>query len=363
MDTKSQREVRLIDGAWSITQIMASLAKALVSDGPALGFGAVTSSHVDAKTAVVVTTTGSTGANKEILLSASALIASAKASNKYLDANFGETWSLLLPLTHVAAVNVLTRSLELGTIPVNLIGYAGEYPKVDYTAIVPTQLYNALNGDERLLRHLQSAKLVLVGGAALNSELANQAGAAGIRFIKSYGMSETSGGCVYNGDPLAGVKVEISETGFVKISGSVLANNLNLDSDGWFQTSDIGEIIDGKLLVLGRGDDVIISGGENISLYVIESLISQSFPKLEFAAFAVPSEKWGQELHIATVVAPPDFPSQIEKLLVDKFGNAAKPKRFHQTNALPLIGIGKVDRGALAQLAMQLEMKAESELE
>ncbi len=123
MDTKSQRIVSPIDGAWSTTQIMASLAKALVSDGPALGFGAVTSTEVEAKTAVLVTSTGSTGANKEISLSAGALLASAKASNKFLNANFGETWSLLLPLTHIAAVNVLVRSLELGTIPVNLIGH------------------------------------------------------------------------------------------------------------------------------------------------------------------------------------------------------------------------------------------------
>ena len=160
MDTKSQREVRLIDGAWSIPQIMTSLAKALVSDGPALAFGAVTSKAAESKVAVLVTSTGSTGANKEISLSAAALLASAKASNKYLAANFGETWSLLLPLTHIAAVNVLVRSLELGTIPVNLIGADGQYPKVDYTAIVPTQLFNALTGDTRLLSHLQSAKAV-----------------------------------------------------------------------------------------------------------------------------------------------------------------------------------------------------------
>ena len=238
MDTKSQRIVSPIDGAWSTTQIMASLAKALVSDGPALGFGAVTSTEVEAKTAVLVTSTGSTGANKEISLSAGALLAYAKASNKFLNANFGETWSLLLPLTHIAAVNVLVRSLELGTIPVNLIGHDGEYPKVDYTAIVPTKLFNALNGDDRLLKHLQSAKAVLVGGAALTSELHTQATNAGISVVTTYGMSETSGGCVYNGVPLEGVQVAISDAGFIKVSGPVLASNLELDAQNWFVTSD-----------------------------------------------------------------------------------------------------------------------------
>ena len=355
MDTKSQRIVSPIDGAWSTTQIMATLAKALVSDGPALGFGAVTSTEVEAKTAVVVTSTGSTGANKEISLSAGALLASAKAANKYLGANFGETWSLLLPLTHIAAVNVLVRSLEIGTIPVNLIGHFGEYPKVDYTAIVPTQLFNALNGDDRLLKHLQSAQAVLVGGAALTYELQEQATSAGIKVVTTYGMSETSGGCVYNGVPLEGVQVAISDAGFIKISGPVLANNLDLDSQNWFVTSDLGELVDGRLVVLGRGDDVIISGGENISLSEIESAISQSFANFEFAAFSVSSDKWGQELHLAAVNAPAEFPDQVAILLVEKFGNAAKPKRFHQLSALPLIGIGKVDRNALAQLAMKSE--------
>ncbi len=355
MDTKSQRLVSPIDGAWSTTQIMASLAKALVSDGPALGFGAVTSTEVEAKTAVLVTSTGSTGANKEISLSSGALLASAKAANKFLGASFGETWSLLLPLTHIAAVNVLVRSLELGTIPVHLIGYIGEYPKVDYTAIVPTQLYNALTADEHLLKHLQSAKAVLVGGAALTSELHVQATNAGIKVVTTYGMSETSGGCVYNGLPLEGVQVAISDSGFIKISGPVLASDLDLDSNNWFVTSDLGELVDGHLKVLGRGDDVIISGGENISLSEIENAISQSFASFEFVAFAVTSEKWGQELHIAAVNAPTEFSEQVETLLVKKFGNAAKPKRFHQLSALPLIGIGKVDRGALAQLAMNLE--------
>ena len=355
MDTKSQRKVSPIDGAWSTTQIMAHLAKALVSDGPALGFGAVTSTEVESKTAVLVTSTGSTGANKEIALTASAVLASAKAANKYLDAHFGETWSLLLPLTHIAAVNVLVRSLELGTIPVNLVGYSGEFPKVDYTAIVPTQLYNALNGDDRLLKHLQSAKAVLVGGAALTSELKAQATAAGINVVTTYGMSETSGGCVYNGEPLEGVQVAITDSGFIKVSGPVLASNLELDPQSYFVTSDRGELTDGHLIVLGRGDDVIISGGENISLSEIEGAISQSFANFEFAAFAVSSDKWGQELHIASVNSPAEFSAQVEGILVEKFGNAAKPKRFHQLTALPLIGIGKVDRRALAQLATKSE--------
>jgi O-succinylbenzoic acid--CoA ligase len=355
MDTKSQRDVRLLDGAWSITQIMTSLAKALSADGPALGFGSVKSQKVDGKVAVLVSTTGSSGPSREIELTAAALIASAKASNNYLAAKFGETWSLLLPLTHVAAVNVLVRSLELGTIPVDLTIFQGDYPKVDYTAIVPTQLYNSLNGDDRLLKHLQSAKAVLVGGAALNQNLADQAAAAGINVITTYGSSETCGGCVYNGTPLPGVKIAISDSGLIKISGPTLAANLILDADGFYLTSDLGEFDGATLVVKGRSDDVIITGGENISLSEIEEVISENFASSEFAAYAIASEKWGQELQIASVNAPLDFQERVSDLLVNKFGSAAKPKRFVQLTELPLIGIGKVDRNALAQIAMKSE--------
>jgi hypothetical protein len=95
---------------------------------------------------------------------------------------------------------------------------------------------------------------------------------------------------------------------------------------------------------------------DTISLSDIEGAISQSFANFEFAAFAVSSDKWGQELHIAAVNAPDAFSERVTTLLVEKFGNAAKPKRFHQLTALPLIGIGKVDRGALAQLASKMEI-------
>ena len=137
-------------------------------------------------------------------MSAHALVSSARASNTFIGAKPGDTWSLLLPLTHVAAVNVFVRAFELGTIPVDLRNHDGEYPRVNFTAIVPTQLFRALNGDENLLKHLQSAQKVLVGGAALATGIRNQAIAAGINVVTTYGMSETSGGCVYNGEILEG---------------------------------------------------------------------------------------------------------------------------------------------------------------
>jgi O-succinylbenzoic acid--CoA ligase len=245
----------------------------------------------------------------------------------------------------VAAVNVFIRAIELGTIPVDLRNHVGQYPRVDFTAIVPTQLFKALNGDEDLLKHLQSAQKVLVGGAPLSASMHNQAVAAGINIVTTYGMSETSGGCVYNGQILDGVAVDV-RGGIIFIQGEVLALNLELNN-GWFETSDLGEFIDEKLIVIGRSDDVIITGGENLSLNNVESILNEYFPAIQSAAFTINDSQWGQTLHLA-VVGDVDKNS-ITSILESKIGAFAKPKGIHFMNSLPLLGIGKVDRKKLAQ--------------
>jgi O-succinylbenzoic acid--CoA ligase len=345
MDNSSQRKILRVSPACETPLLARDITAALAGNGPTLGFGEVTSEFGPSQAAVVIGTSGTTGAPKEIFLSSHALVASARASNAFVGAKLGDTWSLLLPLTHVAAVNVFVRAFELGTIPVDLRNHSGEYPRVNFTAIVPTQLFRALNGDDQLLKHLQGAQKVLVGGAALSSAIRNQATAAGINVVTTYGMSETSGGCVYNGEILEGAEVEV-RGGSIFIRGSVLALNLEL-SDGWFETNDLGEFVDEKLVVIGRSDDVIISGGENLSLNSVENILNQSFPNTQFAAFSVEDPQWGQTLHIA-VVGEADSGS-ISSVLEEKVGAFAKPKGIHSLKSLPLLGIGKVDRKRLAQ--------------
>ena len=345
MDNSSQRKILRVSPACELPQLARDITAALAGNGPTLGFGEVSSESGPAKAAIIIGTSGTTGAPKEISLSAHALVSSARASNKFIGAKPGDTWSLLLPLTHVAAVNVFVRAFELGTIPVDLRNHVGEYPRVDFTAIVPTQLFRALNGDDNLLKHLQSAQKVLVGGAALSIGVRNQATAAGINVITTYGMSETCGGCVYNGETLDGVDVEI-RGGSIFIRGSVLALDLDL-VDGWFGSNDLGEFVDEKLVVIGRSDDVIISGGENLSLNNVESILNEHFPTLQIAAFSVDDPQWGQTLHIAVVGEVES--GSIASLLESKIGAFAKPKGVHTINSLPLLGIGKVDRKRLAQ--------------
>lgn len=356
MDKSSQRELLRASLAWSIPELAGEITAALVGSGPARSFGDVRSKLVPKSAAIVIGTSGSTGLIKEVAFTRGALLASARASNTFMGAVKGATWSLLLPVTHIAAVNVIIRSIELGTLPVDLRSFEGEYPRVDFTSIVPTQLFRALNSDARLLKHLQSAQSVLVGGASLSPTLRKQAEHTGIKIIETYGMTETCGGCIYDGQALNGVEFAITDKGVIKIRGTVLATDyLNSPDlfqlhDGWFMTNDLGEIIEGRLHVLGRADDVIISGGENLSLTAIEATLSVRFPDLECAAFAVNDQQWGQALHIAIVGDVNQ--TEISHYLEAALGDIAKPKGIHLLKSLPLLGIGKVDRLTLAKMVV-----------
>ena len=345
MDNSSQRKILRVSPACEIPQLAGEITSALVGDGPTLGFGDITSESAAHYAAVVIGTSGTSGSPKEVALTATALISSARASNKFIDAKPGETWSLLLPLTHIAAVNVIIRAIELGTLPIDLRNHEGEYPKANYTSIVPTQLFRALNGDVRLLSHLKSAKTVLVGGAALSQSLRNQAELAGIKVVTTYGMTETCGGCVYDGEVLDGVAIEI-RNGKIAIRGPILASSISLDA-GWYETSDLGEFKNDKLIVLGRADDVIISGGENLSLNAVEASLSAAFVDVEFAAFSIEDPQWGDSLQIAVVGTVSD--EELVARLESDLGSFAKPKGIHRLTSLPLLGIGKVDRKSLAK--------------
>jgi O-succinylbenzoic acid--CoA ligase len=360
MDQTSQREIRAIDPTWTLAEIVARLAKVLDGDGPAIALSTIASSHVPSEIALVVSTSGSTGSGKEVGLSAKAILTSAKSTNAYFGAKPGQVWSLLLPLNHIAGINVLVRNLELGATTLDLRSHQGKYPFADFTAIVPTQLFRALNGDTDLLEHLVSANSVLVGGAALDPKLREQATAAGIKVIESYGMTETCGGCVYDGNPLPGTKILIADSGLIWISTGSLATTYLNDPDGWsklltdgyFQTSDNGEFREGKLFVMGRSDDVIITGGENVSLVAVEKVIRDTFTGVECAAFAIADTQWGQALHLAIAGSVKPDQLAINESLSSKISEAAKVKRFIYLDKLPRTSLDKIDRKKLVELAL-----------
>jgi len=343
MDSKVSRALLPIDSSWLTPQILDALLAALKGEGPALSTSQTEFQEVTSDIALVVSTSGSTGAAKNVALTAASLIASAKASQKFIGAKVGERWSLLLPITHVAGINVLMRSIELGTTPV------GVEANADFTAIVPTQLHRALNGDEILSSHLKSCKRVLVGGGPLSSELRSGAEKVGIQIVETYGSTETCGGVVYDGAPIDGVEIKIVE-GRIAIKGPQLAlcylGQDQIASDGWFMTSDLGEIRDGKLKVLGRADDQIISGGEKISLSAVDSFLQDEFASLEIVSFSKNDVEWGEKLCIATTKEIPA--NLISVKLKERFGSHASPKEILKVNEIPYLSIGKPDRKRLA---------------
>ena len=332
-----------INPEWSVPQLQEHLARALSGEGPALSTNQVRETVVDPRVALVVRTSGSTGNPKSVALAAAALLANARATHAFLGAKSGERWSLLLPTSHIAGLNVVIRAIELGTLPVSLNEHA------DYSAVVPTQLFRAINGDSALLAHLQQCRRVLVGGGALDSSLRIRAEDTGVNVVESYGMTESCGGVIYDGSPLAGVNVKLVE-GHIALQGAqinpmYLDGEVNID-DGWFLTSDLGEIIGGRVVVKGRSDDQIISGGEKISLSAIETFLREQFSDQEIVAFAKPDIDWGERLCIAATKSIPH--DQVLKQLQEKFGRHVAPKEFFTVASIPYLGIGKPDRKKLA---------------
>jgi O-succinylbenzoic acid--CoA ligase len=169
-------------------------------------------------------------------------------------------------------------------------------------------------------------------------------------------MTEMSGGCVYNNKPLEGVKFEVDNNSLIKINGPMMAMGY-LSSDGtikpfekngWFESSDLGEINSGLLKVIGRADEVIISGGEKISLPFVESQIKKIFPDVPLILFSIPDQLWGEKLCIGSMKN-----LSLEEI-GSKLGPIYKPKSFFLFDEIPTTTIGKPDRMLAKNLALKL---------
>ncbi|TDV47003.1 o-succinylbenzoate--CoA ligase [Actinophytocola oryzae] len=312
-------------------------------------------------TAVVVATSGSTGAPKGVELSATALRASAAATHERLGGP-GQ-WLLTLPANHIAGVQVVVRSLLAGFGPV----LRGTRPFADavrsmtgprrYTSLVPTQLVRLLD-DPVGLEALCSFDAVLLGGAAAPASLVDRARAAGVRVSTTYGMSETAGGCVYDGQPLDGVRVRLSD-GVISLAGPTLASGYRRDPvgtsaafvDGWFRTTDIGELsADGTLSVSGRADFVINTGGVKVAPAAVEAVLAEQAGVAEVCVVDLPDAEWGQLVAAAVVPVDGSSPPLVDDLRAAvraRLGGPAAPRLVRFVTALPLRGPGKVDRSGV----------------
>ena len=317
---------------------------------------------------LLVATSGSTGDPRLVVLPPAALRASAGATAARLGGP--GRWLLALPADHVAGLQVVVRAL-LADAPAAVqdlrdgfrpegfaAATAGLGPGRRYTSLVPTQLLRLLDAGGAPLDALCSYDGVLVGGAALDAGLRVRAEAAGARVVATYGMTETAGGCVYDGVPLDGVQVRIDGDGRIVIGGPTLAAGYLDDPaataavfvDGEFRTGDLGRLVNGRLEVLGRADDAIVTGGEKVAPAAVERVLAAQPGVRAVCVVGLPDPEWGAVVGAALVVDDEPEPDRLRSAVRTALGRAAVPRVLHTVDALPLRGIGKPDRAAVARL-------------
>ncbi|WP_374023008.1 o-succinylbenzoate--CoA ligase [Mycobacterium sp. HNNTM2301] len=342
---------------------------ALAPGSEALAAGLRVGEPIDDDVALVVTTSGTTGAPKGALLTAAALTASATATHDRLGGP--GRWLLALPPHHIAGLQVLVRSALAGSPPVELDVSAGfditELPSAirrlgpgrRYTSLVAAQLAKALT-DPSATAALAELDAVLLGGGPAPQGVLDAAAAAGVAVVRTYGMSETAGGCVYDGVALGGVLVRIAADGRVVLGGATLAkgyrNPVQPDpfaEPGWFRTDDLG-VVDqaGVLTVLGRADDAISTGGLTVLPQLVEAALDTHPAVGDCVVFGVPDDRLGQRVVAAIVVAdgrPAPALDALRAHVARTLDATAAPREVHVVDALPRRGIGKVDRAALVR--------------
>lgn len=382
-------------GPINVEPALTALAAALHGEGPAVELsigedGALVVGHLETPgcddAVAVVRTSGSTGAPKATVLTVESLAASSMATALALK---GEgQWLLALPVQYVAGIQVLVRSLFAGTRPWVMDMSHGFTPeaftaaaqeltdKIRFTSLVPTQLQRLLDAPSpETLAALRRFNAVLLGGAPAPASLLAAAREAGVRVITTYGSAESCGGCVYDGFPLEGVSVRVEEDGRILLGGDTIAagylespesTDTFFEEDGvrWYRTSDLGSIDDdGRLTVLGRADDVIITGGVKVSAAHVQEELEKSDGVAAAFVAGVPSAEWGQAVAAYIALADPapdaapgaeagDTAVVLEQHWHRTLGVLA-PKTVLAASGLLMLPNGKPDR-----LAMTAELKA-----
>jgi o-succinylbenzoate---CoA ligase len=312
---------------------------------------------------LVISTSGSSGAPKRVLLGRAAVLASAGASAARLGGS--GPWLLALPSSYVAGFNVVVRSLLAGHRPVVLGDRTPAEVVTDgaFVSVVPTQLHRWLDSpDDRAA--LARCRTVLVGGGPVDASLRARAEEAGVRAVATYGSAETCGGCVYDGLPLDGVGLALAADGRIRIGGPTLFDGYLEDPaatrtalvDGWFVTSDAGRLDeDGRLRVLGRVDDMVVSGGVNVPAAAVAARLREHPAVSAAEVVGLPDAEWGNRVvAVLTLVEPVETLSldAARDWVAEVHPRAWAPREVLVVPALPMLANGKVDRLAVRELAV-----------
>ena len=308
----------------------------------------------DPAVALIVPTSGSSGRPRLAELTRSAVEAAVASSLRALGAEAGDGWVSCLPFAHIGGLLVLLRGL-LGGAPLLFRGAAELEPVAGFpfVSVVPTQLVRALDAGVDLLGH----RALLVGGGGMDAALRERATAAGAPCVVTYGLTQSCGGVVYDGRPLPGVSVRIAEGGEIQLGGPTLLRGYRDGSDagltraGWLPTGDAGSLDgDGRLHVLGRLDDLIVSGGENVWPGDVEAALRSHPAVADCAVFGRPDPSWGQRVVAAVVPRDLGAAPTLEALrdhVGALLGRHQAPRELLVVETLPRTALGKLRRAGL----------------
>ncbi|MGH9128970.1 MAG: class I adenylate-forming enzyme family protein [Acidimicrobiales bacterium] len=372
---ESGHAVTPIDGrlpAPALEAVLASLAPDVLVDSRGERHHLVGGQPVETGDALVVATSGTTGSPRGVVLTHDAVAASARATSAALGVDpSSDRWLACLPLAHVGGLSVVTRAVLTGTPlvvhprfdPDEVAAAAGGSEPVTLVSLVARSLGPAGGagrvgvagaGGEggRLGRRVDPFlfRLVLLGGSAPPTNLPPNV-------VTTYGMTETGSGVVYDGLPLEGVEVELGPASEIRLRGPMLCKGYRdgseaCDAEGWLTTGDVGAIEDGRLVVKGRLDELIVTGGENVWPAPVEAAILEHPGVAEVAVVGRADAEWGERL-VAFVVpaggvrATPPTLDELRAMVKDRLGAWAAPRELVLVESLPRTAIGKVRRRAL----------------
>ncbi|MDO5722821.1 MAG: AMP-binding protein [Flaviflexus sp.] len=308
--------------------------------GPAPG-------QIRADTAVLIRTSGSTSAGKLVEITWDQIRASTAATHEALG---GEgPWLTCLPIEHIAGAQTVLRSVLAGTEPIPF-RLGDSVPTGAYLSLVPTQLRRAL-ADPAVTDSLTAARAILVGGQACPAELLERGRAAGLTLVTTYGMTETCGGCVYDGTPIGSAHITLADSRII-ITGPQVASGYcgGEDFAGRLETNDAGRWEGGRLTVLGRLDDAITTGGLTIMPAAVENHLAAA--GIHAVAFGVPHPEWGQALVILTEKCED---KERIRPLARQLGPEFSPKGVacladFALSAFPTLASGKLNRRKLPEM-------------